>query len=150
MPHELLQTIEKEHLDVKELLHKIENKSARAVKTKEDLFKKLKRELIPHMKGEEKHFYPLLLNKKAGKQVGLEAMEEHHAAETLLKELDQLPTSAENWDAKFAVFAELVRHHIQEEEDNVFDAAQEMLETEELDKAMTGFFEEKKEHEKKS
>ncbi|SDB08161.1 Hemerythrin HHE cation binding domain-containing protein [Desulfonatronum thiosulfatophilum] len=144
MPHELLQTIEKEHLNIKELLHKIENKSARAVKTKDDLFMKLKRELIPHMKGEEKHFYPLLMNKKAGKQVGMEAMEEHHAAEMLLKELDQLPTSEENWDAKFAVFAEILRHHIQEEEDNVFDAAQEVLETDELDKAMSAYVEEKK------
>jgi hemerythrin-like domain-containing protein len=143
MAHEFLETIEKEHQEVQELLDKIENTSSGAVKTKEDLFMKLKRELIPHMKAEEKAFYPVLMN-NGGKEVGLEAIEEHHVAEIVLKELDKLPKNAENWDAKFKVFAELLKHHIEEEEEDVFDAAEDMLDDDQMSQVMTSFMEEKK------
>jgi hemerythrin-like domain-containing protein len=104
---------------------------------------KLKRELIPHMKAEEKAFYPVLMN-NGGKEVGLEAIEEHHVAEIVLKELDKLPKNAENWDAKFKVFAELLKHHIEEEEEDVFDAAEDMLDDDQMSQVMTSFMEEKK------
>jgi hemerythrin-like domain-containing protein len=143
MAHEFLETLEKEHVEVQEILEKLKNTSGKAVKSKEDLFMKLKQELIPHMKGEEKHFYPLLLKKKEGKEVGLEAMEEHHVAEMILKELDSLSKSDETWNAKISVFAEIVKHHIEEEEEEVFEKAKDLLTDDELNKIMSSFTSEK-------
>jgi hemerythrin-like domain-containing protein len=143
MAHEFLETLEKEHVEVQEILEKLKNTSGKAVKSKEDLFMKLKQELIPHMKGEEKHFYPLLLKKKEGKEVGLEAMEEHHVAEMILKELDSLSKSDETWNAKISVFAEIVKHHIEEEEEEVFEKAKDLLSEDELSKIMSSFTSEK-------
>jgi hypothetical protein len=57
-----MNTLENDHDEVKAILDKLENTSKTAKKTKEDLFLKLKRHLIPHMKGEEKHLYPALLS----------------------------------------------------------------------------------------
>jgi hypothetical protein len=59
MAHEFLSTLEKEHVEVQDILEKLKNTSATAVKTKEDLFMKLKQELIPHMKGKKNIFIPL-------------------------------------------------------------------------------------------
>jgi hemerythrin-like domain-containing protein len=143
MAHEFLSTLEKEHVEVQDILEKLKKTSATAVKTKEDLFMKLKQELIPHMKGEEKHFYPPLLKKKEGKEVGMEAMEEHHVAEMMLKELDSLSKSAENWNAKLSVFSEIVKHHIEEEEEEVFEKAKDLLTDDELSKIMSSFTSEK-------
>jgi hemerythrin-like domain-containing protein len=143
MSHEFLETLEKEHVEVQEILEKLKNTSGKAVKSKEDLFMKLKQELIPHMKGEEKHFYPLLLKKKEGKEIGLEAMEEHHVAEMILKELDSLSKSDETWNAKISVFAEIVKHHIEEEEEEVFEKAKDLLTDDELNKIMSSFTSEK-------
>jgi hemerythrin-like domain-containing protein len=143
MAHEFLETLEKEHVEVQEILEKLKNTSGKAVKSKEDLFMKLKQELIPHMKGEEKHFYPLLLKKKEGKEIGLEAMEEHHVAEMILKELDSLSKSDETWNAKISVFSEIVKHHIEEEEEEVFEKAKDLLSEDELSEIMSSFTSEK-------
>lgn len=149
MTHQFIQTLQKDHQEVQSILGKIQNTSEGAVKTKEDLFMQLKQELIPHMKGEEKHFYPLLMKKKEAQELGMEAMEEHHVAEVVLKELDSLSKDAKNWKAKAKVFSELVSHHIEEEEEEVFKTASELLSEDELDQVMSSFESEKEAVKKK-
>jgi hemerythrin-like domain-containing protein len=149
MSHEFISTLEKDHEEVQEILKKLQESSKTAVKGKEDLFKKLKQELVPHMKGEEKHFYPLLMKKKEGKELGLEAIEEHHVAEMMLNELESLSKDAENWNAKVKVFSEIVQHHIEEEEEEVFEKAEELLDEDELNKIMSAFNKEKENLRKK-
>jgi hemerythrin-like domain-containing protein len=144
MAHEFFRTLEQEHEEVKKILDQLESTSPGAVKQKEDLFAKLKQELIPHMKGEEKHFYSLLLDKKSARKPTMEAMEEHHLAEMVLKELDKLAKNEEQWDAKLKVFKELLEHHIEEEEEELFEAAQDNLEPSQLDRIMSAYAEEKK------
>ena len=101
------------------------------------------------MKGEEKHLYPALKDDKESKDVAMESLEEHHVAETVLNELDKLSKDAENWDAKLKVFKEIVEHHIQEEQDEVFEAAQDALDEKKLDEIMESFQKEKESVRKK-
>ncbi len=143
MANEFLQLLKKDHEKVKGILEEIKNKSSRAEKSKKDLFMKLKQELVPHMQGEEKHFYPALKGKKEAKDVALEALEEHHVAEMVLKELDGSSVGGEEWSAKLKVFKEIVEHHIQEEEDEVFDAAEDSLSEDDFDDIMEAFNKEK-------
>ncbi len=143
MAHQFLQTLEKDHEEVKGILEKLESTSKTAVKKKEDLFMKLKQELIPHMKGEEKHFYPALDHDEKAREVALESLEEHHVAEMVLKELDKLSKDADNWDAKLKVFKEIVEHHIEEEQDEVFEAARNALDKQEMDEILEAFEKEK-------
>jgi hemerythrin-like domain-containing protein len=143
MTHQFIQALQKDHQEVQAILGKIQNTSEGAVKTKEDLFTQLKHELIPHMRGEEKHFYPLLMKKKEAQELGMEAVEEHHVAEIVLKELDSLSKDAKNWKAKAKVFSEIVMHHIEEEEDEVFKSASQLLDEKELDQVMSSFSKEK-------
>jgi hypothetical protein len=52
-----------------------------------------------------------------------EAIEEHHVAHLLIGELKSMSPSDDRYDAKFKVLAESVKHHIKEEESQVFPKA---------------------------
>ena len=71
--------------------------------------------LTIHAKLEEELFYPAV-RQRVGKEVMNEADEEHHVAKLLIAELDAMDGSESHFDAKFLVLAEIVRHHIKEEE----------------------------------
>lgn len=144
MPNEFLSHLKQEHREVMSIFEKLEKADGK----KGELFSKLRMELIPHLKAEEKVFYTALLEKKGAREVTLEGYEEHHVTELVLKELEKLPDSEEKWSAKLKVLKELVNHHIKEEEGNVFKVAEK-----ELDKKMfpeiLGKFEKEKEKQKK-
>ena len=53
-----------------------------------------------------------------------EAVEEHHLVHVLIAELKKLKPSDERFDAKFNVLGELVKHHIEEEEGEMFPQAE--------------------------
>jgi hemerythrin-like domain-containing protein len=80
-----------------------------------------------HTSLEEEIFYPAYRqeadSKKAEKLV-LEAYEEHHVVELVLNELPDLDPDAENFEAKLTVLQELVDHHVEIEEDEMFPAAE--------------------------
>ena len=54
-----------------------------------------------------------------------EAVEEHHLVHVLIKELKKLKPKDEVFQAKFKVLGELVKHHIEEEEEEMLPKAQE-------------------------
>ena len=54
-----------------------------------------------------------------------EADEEHHVAKILIAELEEMDGRETHYDAKFTVLAENVRHHIKEEESEVFPKAKD-------------------------
>jgi hemerythrin-like domain-containing protein len=140
---EFFELIEKDHQEVKEILEKLEESSDGAVKTREKMFMQLKEEFIPHLKAEEVTLYPALKNQKESRKSALEAIEEHHVAEIVFKELDSLSKNDEVWAAKLKVFKELVEHHIEEEEDQIFKMAQETLASDKMSQIMESFQQEK-------
>jgi hemerythrin-like domain-containing protein len=140
---EFFEMIEKDHEEVKGIIEKIEESSSGAVKSREKMFMQLKEELLPHMKAEEKTLYPALKEQKESRMQALEALEEHHVAELVFKELESMPKSEDTWMAKLKVFKELLEHHIEEEEDQVFKMAQETLESDKMSQIMEAFQQEK-------
>jgi hemerythrin superfamily protein len=81
----------------------------------------LKTKLTAHAKGEEQAVYPRLaeLNDELKDLIG-EANEEHALVDDKLKELAAIDVSDEEWKAKFTVLKELVEHHVEDEEGEVF------------------------------
>jgi hypothetical protein len=66
-----------------------------------------------------------------------EADEEHHVAKVLIAELEAMDGRGDHYDAKFMVLAENVRHHIKEEENEVFSKAKDTtIDFEALSQAM--------------
>jgi hemerythrin-like domain-containing protein len=82
-----------------------------------------------HTEIEETIFYPAVREigtKKADEMVG-EAYEEHHVVKLVLAELPQVDPDAENFEAKMTVLKELIEHHVEEEEDEMFPMAEKRL-----------------------
>lgn len=105
-------------------------------------FQQLKSALIPHLEAEEKTWYPMLMKNASTKQIAMLALEEHHAAEMLFRELEQAPRD-ESWTAKIMVFKDVVGKHVQDEETQAMSLSHEAFSKSEMDQIMTSFQREK-------
>ena len=88
----------------------------------------LKTKLTAHAKGEEQAVYPRFaeLNDEIKDLIG-EAKEEHSLVEDKLEELARIDVKDEEWKAKFTVLKELVEHHVEDEEEEVFPKARKAM-----------------------
>lgn len=119
---DILDTLKKEHDEVKVLLSDLQKATTAA--QRRGLVQKIKVALIPHTKAEEKVVYDAVigLRDKDAQVDGHEGYLEHEWASKTLQRLDSIanPTSPEH-KATAKVLKELVEHHIREEESNVWD-----------------------------
>jgi hypothetical protein len=84
------------------------------------LAKRALEELKIHAAIEEEIFYPAAGKMIDDQEIMHEATEEHHVAHILIDELETGDLDSETFHAKFMVLAENVRHHIKEEEGQMF------------------------------
>jgi hemerythrin superfamily protein len=122
-----------DHKTVETLFRKFEQASRHAKKFRRRLVDQMVRELAIHAVIEEQVFYPAVRNKAEalGDRV-LQALEEHHVAKWLLKELENLPPDAERFEAKVKVLMENVRTHVAEEEGDLFSRVRKAFSPREL------------------
>lgn len=78
-------------------------------------------ELEVHTTIEEERFYPAIhdLSQEIGELVD-EGVEEHHVVKVLMDEIRALDASSDEWQAKMTVLIENVKHHAEEEENEMF------------------------------
>ncbi len=133
-----------DHETVAGLFEELEPTTERAVKTREELFTKLKQELDVHAHIEETIFYPILKQEAETRDITLEGIEEHHVIKMLLGELAGMGVGSEQWTAKLKVLKENVEHHVEEEEEDMFKGAREVLSKEQLESLGTRMAAEKK------
>lgn len=126
-PFELLK---KDHQKVSTLFQEIESASGDG---KLAIFRQLKQELDVHAHIEETIFYPALEGEKETREITLEAYEEHRVVKDLLSQLDAASAADEDWEARLTVLKENVEHHVDEEEGELFDKANDVLTGEQAD-----------------
>lgn len=102
-------------------------------KAKLSVFNQIKAELELHTHIEEKIFYPALEKPEETHDLTLEAYEEHKMVKTLLAELSKARTADDEWQAQVKVLRENVEHHVDEEENELFDKAEDALGDEEIE-----------------
>jgi hemerythrin-like domain-containing protein len=128
-----LSLLKEDHHKVKKMLEELESTTERGVKTREELFTKLKHELTVHEAIEEDIFYPALKEHPKTKEITLEAYEEHHVVDTIVAEIEEVAYDDEKWGAKFTVMKENLEHHIEEEEGEMFPTARKVFDRAELE-----------------
>lgn len=118
---DILDTLKKEHEEVKDLLEDLSN--AEKAGERKGLVLRIKAALVPHTKAEEKVVYDavIALRDKDAQKDGHEGYLEHEWASKTLQRLESI-TNAASPEHKAAgkVLKELVEHHIEEEESNVW------------------------------
>ena len=122
-----------DHEKVSGIFEKLEETTETAEKTREELFAQLKQELDLHAHIEETIFYPVLKKAEETREITMEGIQEHHVVKVLLRELDSMGVGSETWTAKLKVLKENVEHHVEEEEDDMFKSAREVLSKEQLE-----------------
>src|SRR6476620_2449243 len=121
-----------DHDEVKALLVKLDKTTERAEVTRADGLEALRRKLDVHETIEEEILYPALEQFAKTKDITLEAFEEHHVVDQIVAELETTPVTDETWGAKLTVMRENLEHHIEEEEDEMFKQARQVMDHKEL------------------
>jgi hypothetical protein len=128
-----LSLLKEDHKKVKRMLGELDSTTERGVKTREELFTKLKQELEIHEAIEEEIFYPALKEHPKAKEIVLEAYEEHNVVDMVMAEIEGVAFDDERWGAKLTVMKENIEHHIEEEEGEMFKQARQVFERKELE-----------------
>ncbi|MCO7519121.1 MULTISPECIES: hemerythrin domain-containing protein [unclassified Pseudomonas] len=119
-----------DHKLVKKLLEELSATTERAVKKRAELLQRIELELRIHTELEEQILYPAI--KQAGgkeeEKMYYEAKEEHRTVDSLvLPDLLQTETGTVEFAGRVKVMKELLEHHIEEEESELFPTAKKLL-----------------------
>jgi hemerythrin superfamily protein len=128
--------LKNDHKTVEDLFKRFEKLGPRAVKTKQDVVERIVRELSIHAAIEEMVFYPAIREAVESGDVDkmvLESLEEHHVVKWVLWELERMDPADERFDPKVRVLMENIRHHVEEEEKELFPQVNKMFDRAQLD-----------------
>lgn len=110
-----------DHKTVEQLFKRFEKAGERAHVEKRNIVDRIVEALSVHAAIEEQVFYPVIKTVVPGtERHALESLEEHHIMKWVLSELDSMSPTDERFDAKVTVLIENVRHHVKEEEQELF------------------------------
>ena len=118
------QLLKADHRKVAQLFDQLESADG---KTKLQVFEQIRTELELHTLVEETIFYPALEKPKETHDLTLEAYEEHDVVKKLLRELSGARKANDEWEAQAKVLRENVEHHVEEEENELFPKAEDVL-----------------------
>lgn len=119
--------LKKQHRQVEKLFKEVEK--TEDPKHRRTLMDQIAAELKMHTQIEEEIFYPAVRGVGTAKAETMidEAFEEHHVVDLVLAELPQVHPEDERFEAKMTVLSELVKHHVEEEEEEMFPMAEKKL-----------------------
>ncbi|MEQ7920409.1 hemerythrin domain-containing protein [Xanthomonas sp. WHRI 1810A] len=125
-----------DHVRVKDILSQLSESTDRALKKRVELLAKLEMEITIHTQLEEEILYPAF-KEAGGKEQDVmyyEAKEEHRTVDALvLPDLKQTDPGTPEFSGRVKVVKELLEHHIEEEEEEMFPQALELLGKDKLD-----------------
>lgn len=124
-----IKLLKDDHKKVSELFKKFKNAGDKAHALKRKIGDQIIEELKVHTRIEEEILYPALdaLAKDKTKKMVAEAYEEHSLINELLSELKNCQPTDRKFGAKFKVVIDLVQHHVEEEENELFPNAKKLL-----------------------
>lgn len=125
-----IELLVQDHKNVKKLLDELAATTERAVKKRGELLARIELELKIHTELEERILYPAI--KQAGgreeEKMYHEAKEEHRTVDSLvLPDLLGTATDTVEFAGRVKVMKELLEHHIEEEEGELFPTARKLL-----------------------
>ena len=114
-----LELLSADHRKVEQMFEQYENEKEGDEEIKQALCERICNELTVHAQVEEELFYPWLRENLDEEDLVEEALVEHQTAKDLIAQL-QGGVQEDNTDAKVKVLGEYIKHHVKEEEGEVF------------------------------
>jgi hemerythrin superfamily protein len=110
-----------DHRLVSELFEQFEK--SRSPTKKKELVQQICTELTVHATVEEEVFYPAVKAALKDDELVPEARVEHETLKWLIAQVEGIEPDGEDYDAKVKVMSEYVKHHVKEEQDEMFPKA---------------------------
>jgi hemerythrin superfamily protein len=123
-----------DHKELRRLLEELKGAQSSSDR-RERLMARVEDALKAHTKIEEEIFYPAFRDAattKKDRQLFHEAIEEHHAVDMIMPEVASAKGEADVFAARAKVLKELVEHHAEEEETDMFPRARKLFPPSEL------------------
>ena len=115
--------LKQDHDEVQKAFKKFEKMDRSDTAACAELVKTVCEDLKVHTALEEEIFYPAARDAIEDEDLMNEAAVEHETAKMLIEQLENMEADDPNFYATFTVLGEYVRHHIKEEEGEMFPAA---------------------------
>ncbi|UWR22117.1 hemerythrin domain-containing protein [Sulfitobacter sp. S190] len=137
--------IKADHDNHRDLLEKIANTTGDSAERQEH-WNAFYRDVKSHAAAEEETFYSKLISETWGQDAARHSVHEHQQLDDLMEELNDADMSSSGWLNRFKTLQHDYNHHMEEEENEVFERARKVIGEEQND----GFgkrFEERKQEE---
>src|SRR5712675_2229980 len=132
-PPNAIDLLKADHEKVKKAFKEFEKLDRADTETCRELVTSVCADLRVHTTLEEEIFYPALREAIGDEDIMNEAAVEHETAKMLIEQLENMQEDDPNFHATFTVLGEYVRHHVKEEEGEMFPEAKKTdLDFEEL------------------
>lgn len=118
----IFEELRKDHDVQRDLLDAITKTSGETSERKK-MYRVLKKELLDHEKYEEQNFYSLLMQIDMTQDLARHSIAEHKDIDDLLDKLDSIDFDSPQWLKYMKDLDHLVKHHLEEEEKEVFPVA---------------------------
>lgn len=129
---DIYSTLKSDHDRHRALLDKIENTEG-ASEARKEAWDEFYRDVKAHGAAEEETFYSKLISKTWGQDSARHSVHEHQKLDDLMEELREMDMSHGSWLQKFKTLRHDYEHHIEEEEEEVFTRAREVISEDEID-----------------
>ena len=129
---DIYSAIKADHDEHRALLERIANTSG-ASEDRKTAWDAFYRDVKSHAAAEEETFYSKLISKTWGQDAARHSVHEHQQLDDLMEELRELDMSEGAWLEKFKTLKHDYEHHMEEEENEVFTRAKDVIAEEEIE-----------------
>ncbi|PWE51604.1 hemerythrin [Thioclava sp. NG1] len=124
--------IKQDHENHRALMKKIADTSGDSA-ARTEAWKEFYYDIKSHAAAEEETFYSKLMTKTWGQDSARHSVEEHAELDDLLEELNEMDMASPGWLNKFHKLEHDYNHHMDEEEDEIFGRAKEVIDDREIE-----------------
>jgi hemerythrin-like domain-containing protein len=115
-----IELLEADHRKVEALFEEYEAEKEGEEESRRAIAQRICGELTVHAQVEEELFYPWLRENLDEMEMVEEAQVEHNSAKDLIAQIEAATEVDETFDAKVKVLSEYIKHHVKEEEEEIF------------------------------
>ncbi|HSK67807.1 MAG TPA: hemerythrin domain-containing protein [Candidatus Limnocylindria bacterium] len=131
----ILEEIKRDHDKVRELFLQIDNKEDMGP----EIFRTLCAVVLAHHEAEERTVFPQLDRDEDAKELRLELIAEHDMLRRGLQVVLDTDHKDDNWKARVMVCKEMLNHHVEEEEKELFEKLRSKLSENQLNRLYDSF-----------
>lgn len=126
-PIDAVELLTQQHREVEEMFERFEKMTDRAKVSKKKLADEICNALIMHTTIEEEIFYPATREASEDTEDMVdEAVVEHASAKDLIAQIMEMDPDDDLYDAKVKVLSEMIDHHVEEEEKEMFPKTKQL------------------------